>query len=341
MVQDFLALVKKKAKEKPARIVFPETFDPRTLQAVSQIAKEGIARPVLIGNPDKLKKDFLALGLAQDLSPYEIMDMDNDAERRERYAQALFELRKEKGLKLGEARDLVKNRNYFGVMAVKMDEADGLVSGANATTAELLRPALQIIRTKEKFHKVSGFFFMVLEKRLLLFADCVVNIEPNSRELAEIAIDTAQTAKRFGIEPRIAMLSFSTNGSAKHPNADRMREAAKIIQSYRPDLACDGEMQVDAALVPEICAKKFPGSRVPGNANVLIFPNLEAANISYKLVERLGRAHAVGPILQGFQKPINDLSRGCGAEDIVNVAAITSVEAQQTPVETKELPLIL
>lgn len=307
MLKDFLELVRRRARQNPARIVFPETFDERTVKAIEKIKKEGTAVPVVID------------------------EMMKDEKRKKRYADAFFELRKEKGMTLNEAQKLMEDRNYFGVMAVKMNEADGLISGANCPSHETLRPALQIIKTKEKFHKVSGFFFMVLGKRLLLFADCMVNIEPSSHELMEIAIDSAETAKRFGIEPRIAMLSFSTNGSAKHPSVDRVREATQMIRHNRPDLVCEGEMQVDAALVPEVCAKKFPNSRVPGNANVLIFPDLNSANISYKLVQRLGHAQAIGPILQGLQKPINDLSRGCNVDDIVQLAAITSVEAQDTP----------
>lgn len=302
MKQDFLKLVHKYAAEKPARIVFPETNDKRTLEACALIKQEGIARPILID------------------------ELDN-SERRERYAQQFFDLRKEKGMTIEEARRLMNDRNYFGVMAVYADDADGLISGATVASSDTLRPALQIIKTKERFHKVSGFFFMVLENRLLLFADCMVNIEPSSYELAEIAIDSAETALRFGIEPKIAMLSFSTNGSAKHPSADRVREAVQMVRFKRPDLTVEGEMQVDAALVPHICARKFPNSRVKGDANVLIFPNLDSANIAYKLVERLAGASAIGPILQGLQKPINDLSRGCSVEDIVHLAAITSVEA--------------
>lgn len=313
MLNNFLELVRRRARQQPARIVFPETFDERTRKAIEIIRKEGTAIPVAID------------------------EMMKDEKRRERYAQALFDLRKEKGMTMDEARKLTEDRNYFGVMIVKMGEADGLISGANCPSHDTLRPALQIIKTKEKFHKVSGFFFMVLENRLLLFADCMVNIEPNSHELMEIAIDSAETAKRFGIEPRIAMLSFSTNGSSKHPSVDRVREATQMIRYHRPNLACEGEMQVDAALVPEVCARKFPNSRVPGNANVLIFPDLNSANISYKLVQRLGHAQAIGPILQGLQKPINDLSRGCSVDDIVQLAAITSVEAQEINLELKEV----
>lgn len=310
MVQKFLNLVKQKARTNPARIVFPETFDERVKQAVKKISKEKTAIPVLI-------------------------DMKREKYRRKKYAKKLFELRKDKGLTPKEAQKLMSDYNYFGVMMVKMGEADGMISGACSSTADTLRPALQIIKTKERFHKVSGFFFMVLEKRLLLFADCAVNIEPDAHGLADIAIDTAETAKRFGIEPKIALLSFSTNGSTKHPSVDRVREAVKIVNYRRPDLVCEGEMQVDAAINPEVCARKFPLSRVPGNANVLIFPDLDSANISYKLVQRLAGAQAIGPIIQGLQKPINDLSRGCSVDDIVNLAAITSVEAQEMDVKIK------
>lgn len=337
MTQKFLELIKERARRIPARIVFPETQDPRVLKAVSEIVKEGTAYPFLIGNPEKLQRDFKRLGLPADISPYKITDKKECDECMARFSQKFFEIRKDKGMTLAEAKKLMKDPNYFGVMLVKMGGADGMISGSLSPTADVLRPALQIIKTKKKFHKISGFFFMVLGNRLLLFADCAVNIEPNSHDLAEIAIDTAETAKRFGIEPRIAMLSFSTNGSARHPNSDRVREATQMVRHFRPDLICDGEMQVDAALVPEISKLKFPNSHVPGNANILIFPNLEAANISYKLVERLGKAHAVGPIMQGFQKPINDLSRGCSVEDIVSLAAITSIEVQGTRVPTKRI----
>ncbi|MBI5412736.1 phosphate acetyltransferase [Candidatus Peregrinibacteria bacterium] len=335
VAQKFLELVKKQAKCGPARIVFPETEDERTLHAVVRMAKEGLAKPILLGKPAELKKNFQKIGLSQNLDVYEnAIDFKRATKHREVFAKDFFEMRKEKGMTLPVAREFMKNGDYFGIMMVKMGEADGLISGANSPTAALLHPALQIIRTKERFHKVSGFFFMVLENRLMLFADCAVNIEPNSHELAEIAIDTAETAKRFGLEPRIAMLSFSTNGSGKHPNVERVREATQMVRTWRPDLICEGEMQVDAALSPEVCARKMPKSRVPGNANILIFPNLDAANISYKLAERLGHAHAIGPILQGLQKPINDLSRGCSVEDIVYLAAITSVEAQDATIET-------
>lgn len=337
---NFLKLVKKEAKQNPKRIVFPEVFDDRTLPAVMKIVNEGTAIPVLLGKPAAIRADFKKLGLEKqataflDAKKLFLWDID-DAATKERYTKALYKLRKHKGLTEEDARKLVENLNYYAVMMVQMDDADGLITGATSPTSETLRPALQIIKTKEAFHKVSGFFFMVLPEdpcfneggRLLLFADCAVNIEPNSHELAQIAIDTAETAKRFGIEPRIAMLSFSTAGSAHHPQVDRIRESVAMVRHFRPDLVCDGEMQVDAALVPEVAARKYPNATIKGDANILIFPDLDSANIAYKLVERLAHAQAIGPILQGLKKPVNDLSRGCSVEDIVNLAAITTVEA--------------
>lgn len=333
MRKKFLELITKRAKQNPASIVFPETDDKRILKACVQIARRGTTYPVLIGNPQKIEESLQKLEVAHDISQFKIIDMEGNEALRAKYAKRLFELRKEKGMTIKEAEKLMLDRNYFGVMVVEAGDADGLISGACCPSADTLRPALQIIKTKERFHKVSGFFFMMLGDRLLLFADCMVNIEPNSTELADIAIDTAETAKRFGLRPKIAMLSFSTHGSTNHPNAKRVAEATQMVRYRRPDLICEGEMQVDAALVPEIAAKKFPESLIKGDANILIFPNLEAANISYKLVERLAHAKAIGPILQGLRKPINDLSRGCSVDDIVQLAAITSVEAQKKPLD--------
>lgn len=329
---DFISSIKEKAKKLHKKIVFPEAFDDRTLQAIEVIVREELASPILLGKTNVIHEQSKKLNLKIDWSKVEIIDLE-DPKRLEKYALALHELRKEKGLTLDEAKKWVQDRNYFGVMAVQMDEADGLISGANVSTAATVRPALQIIKTKEKFHKVSGIFFMILEKRLLLFADCAVNIEPNSHDLAEIALDTAKTAKRFGIEPKVAMLSFSTNGSAKHPLVDKVREAIAFVRDKRPDLTIDGEMQVDAALVPSIAQRKFPTSKIQGDANVLIFPDLQSANIAYKLVERLAGAKAIGPILQGFKKPVNDLSRGCTFQDIVDLTAFTACEAQELAYE--------
>ncbi len=331
---DFLNIIKAKAKNLQKRIVFPESFDDRTLKAVEVILNEQTARPILLGKAEIIKAQASNLGLNIDWSKVEFIDRE-DPRYLEKYTEELVNARKDKGLTKDQALELLKNHDYFGVMAVQMDDADGMISGAVGTTADTVRPALQIIKTKEKFHKVSGIFFMVLENRLLLFADCAVNIEPNSHELADIALDTAETALRFGIEPKIAMLSFSTNGSAKHPQADKVKEATQMVKYRRPNLIVEGEMQVDAALVPEVCAKKFPKSLVKGDANILIFPDLQAGNIAYKLVERLAGAKAIGPILQGLKKPVNDLSRGCSFHDIADLAAFTACEAQEVNYEIK------
>lgn len=316
-MENFIKKIKKQAQRDPKRIVLPEGFDERVLKATEIILREKTAYPILFGNPQKLKKIAEKNKIKLDWKKLEIIDPQK-SKKRKLYAEALYELRGKKEMTL----------NYFSTMMVHMNDADGMVSGATCSTADTIRPALEIIKTHEKFHKVSGFFFMVLKKRLLLFADAAVNIDPNSHDLVDIAEDTAHTAKKFGIEPLVAFLSFSTNGSASHPFVNKIKEATKMMQYEHPEIPSEGEMQVDAALVPEVCKRKFPDARVCGNANVLIFPNLEAANIAYKLVERLVGAKALGPILQGLKKPINDLSRGCSYQDIVNIVAITSIEAQ-------------
>ncbi len=341
MLQKFLQKIRQQARENPQKIVFPEGCEERVLKAVHQIYQEEIAWPVLLGNPDviKIKADAVTPGLTTLLNAEKIPIINPEKDTRVKtYAQELYRLRKHKDITEKTAAELIHKVNYFGTMMVYMDEVDGMISGTTWPTADTILPALQIIKTKELFHKVSGFFFMVLEERLLLFADCAVTIDPNSHDLADIAIDTAETAKRFGIEPRIAMLSFSTNGSAKHPSADKVKEATAMVKFHHPELKIDGEMQVDAALVPEVASRKYPASSVPGNANILIFPDLEAANISYKLVERLAGAQAIGPILQGLKKPVNDLSRGCKYEDIVNLAAITTIEAQELDYPKQYVP---
>jgi phosphate acetyltransferase len=329
---DFLSIVKRKATQLSKRIVYPETFDERTLRAIEAVLKEKTARPVLLGKKEEMAKHADELKLEIDWSQVEIIDPADPAYR-ERYAKVLYEKRKDKGMTPEEAAKLVQDINYFGVLSVEAGDADGLISGANSSTADTVRPALQIIGTKERFHKVSGIFFMLMENRLLIFADCAINVDPNSHELAEIAIDTAETAKRFGIEPKIAMLSFSTAGSAKHPFTDKVREATQMVRYKRPEIVCDGEMQVDAALVPEIAARKFPKSLIKGDANIMIFPDLQAGNISYKLVERLAKAKAIGPILQGLNKPVNDLSRGCSWRDIADLTAMTACECAEVTFE--------
>lgn len=329
-MRTFIKKIKQKARENPRHIVFPEGTEERVLKAVEIIVREKIAYPILIGNPRSIKTKAEKYGIKIDTKKVEIVDHTR-SKKHDLYAKKLYELRKNKGLSEKQAYETLKKVNYFGTMMVEMDEADGMVSGATWSTGETIRPALEIIKTVEPFHKVSGFFFMVLEKRMILFADAAVNIDPNSHDLVDIAEDTAFTAKKFGIEPRIAMLSFSTNSSARHPFVDKVKEATKMMKYEHPDIPCDGEMQVDAALVPEICKRKFPGAKICGDANILIFPDLQAANIAYKLVERLAGAIAVGPILQGLKKPINDLSRGCSYRDIVDVTAITTIEAQCQP----------
>ena len=325
---DLLRVIKSKAKKIQSYICYPEALDERTLGAMKIILEEQTAKPILIASHKEVEARIKELGLKLDIDRVKIIDPGNK-EIRERYTDELFRLRKEKGMTRDEAAKLMKDPNYVGVMAVHLKEADGMISGAVGTTTMTARPALQIIGTKEKFHKVSGLFFMIFENRLLLFADCAITPDPNSHDLADIAIDTAETAKRFGLTPKIAMLSFSTDGSAKHPMADKMREATALVKDRRPDLMVDGEMQVDAALVPWIGKQKFPDSKVQGDANILIFPDLNAANIAYKLVERLAGAKAIGPMLQGLQKPVNDLSRGCTAEDIADLTAITTCETTE------------
>lgn len=324
---NLVELVKDKARKRKKRIVFPESTEERILRATEIIQKEKLAYPILLGDEKEIMETSRRFGLNINFEKVEIYNPLKKTAQREKYIDEFFKIRKNKGTSEEEARKTMENFDYYGVMMVQKDDADGMVSGTrHASTADTVRPALQIIKTKQKFHKVSGVFFMILEKRLLLFADCAVTIDPNSFDLAGIGEDTAETARRFGLDPRVAFLSFSTKGSTKHPMSQKMAEATAILRDKRPDLPVDGELQVDAALVPWIAEKKCPGSSLKGNANVLIFPDIQAANIAYKLVQRLGGAQAIGPILQGLQKPINDLSRGCSVSDIVNLTAFTACE---------------
>jgi phosphate acetyltransferase len=316
--------IKAKAKANPRRVVLPESLDERTLRAVEIIIREGLAKPILLGDEGAIRQK--AGSMQVNIEGAQFID-PNKFDKFEQYSQEFFKLRKHKNITIEKARETLKDVNYLGTMMVQMGDADGLVSGATHTTADTLRPALQIIKTHEKFHKVSSLFLMMLQDRLLVFADAAIEIDPDAKDLADIAIDTVQTAKKFGIQPKVAMLSFSTNGSATHPSVEKVQEAVARVKYRMPELIIDGEMQVDAALVPEVSERKFPGSTIKGDANVLIFPNLEAANIAYKLVERLAKAQAIGPIVQGLKKPVNDLSRGCSVQDIVDVVAITAVES--------------
>lgn len=330
----FTEKIWKLAKQESKKIVLPEGDEERNLKAAEIIHKNGIAEVILIGNEAKIKENAKNFGVNVD--GIEIIDPETSAKTSE-YANAFYELRKSKGVTEEKALATVKDPVYYGTMMVKVGDADGLVSGAVHSTGDLLRPGLQIIKTAPGIKVVSSFFVMELpnspygDNGTLLFGDCAVNPNPTAEELASIAISTAENAKSLcNIDPKVAMLSFSTMGSAKHDNVTKVVEATKMAKEARPDLAIDGELQLDAAIVGKVAALKAPNSTVAGNANVLIFPDLQAGNIGYKLVQRFAGAEAIGPICQGFAKPINDLSRGCSAQDIVNVVAITAVQAQNS-----------
>lgn len=328
---DFMSRMKEMAKSDRKRIVLPEGEEIRNLTAASTIHKEGYADIVLLGNEDRIREEAGKNGL--DIEGITIVDPAGSKDF-ERYANEFFELRKKKGVTEEAAREVMKDPMYFGTMMVKTGDADGMVSGAVHTTGDLLRPGLQIVKTAPGINVVSSFFLMQTKTQLgedgtLLFADCAVNPMPDEDQLASIAISTADTAKNLmGFEPRVAMLSFSTKGSADHEVVTKVQNAVKKAKEARPDLNIDGELQADAALVESVGKQKAPGSPVAGKANVLVFPDLQSGNIGYKMVQRFAGAEAIGPICQGFAKPINDLSRGCDAEDIVNVVCITCVQAQ-------------
>ena len=320
-----------KARRNRKRIVLPEGDEPRTVQAAAEINREGIAFPVLLGDPDKIQAEAEKTGA--DISGVELIDPARSP-KREAYAEMLFGLRRAKGLSREDAARLSADPMYFGMLMVKAGDADGLVSGAVHTTGDMLRPALQIIKTRPGISIVSSSFLMncsnpaLGENGLLVYADCVVVPNPTAQELAQIAVSAADTARVLcGIEdPRVAMLSFSTKGSAKHELVDKVREATDIAHKLAPDLMLDGEMQLDAALVPEVGQSKAPGSPVAGRANVLIFPDLQSGNIGYKITQRIGGAECYA-VLQGLASPCNDLSRGCSVQDIVNTVALTAVQA--------------
>jgi phosphate acetyltransferase len=329
---NLLDIVKQNARKHYRRIVLPEGLEERTIKAADEAIKEKIAEVILIGNKDKIfeaAKNFNLKNIDQAI----IVDPVNH-EKKEHYINLMLELRKNKGLTKDEASKLIENPLYLGTLIIKNGDADGEVAGAMNATGDVLRPAFQYVKTKPGISVVSGAFIMILkdkefgEEGLLIFADCAVHPNPNDKELAEIAIATANTTKSIaGFEPRIAMLSFSTKGSAKHEMCDKVISATKIALELDPSLKIDGEMQADAAIIPSIGKSKSPGSEIAGKANVLIFPSLESGNIAYKLVQRLAHAEAIGPILQGMAAPINDLSRGCSVSDIVNLIAITANQA--------------
>ena len=327
----FIDEIKEKAKADLKTIVLPETEDARTYEAAEAILKEGTARLVLIGSEEEIAKNKGSF----DISGAQIVDPAK-SEKTESYIAKLVELRQKKGMTEEQARELLlTNYPYYGVMMVKMGDADGMVSGACHSTADTLRPCLQILKTKPGTKLVSAFFIMVVpdcdmgENGTFVFGDCGLNQNPTPEELAAIAISSAESFKQLvGAEPRVAMLSHSSKGSAKHDDVTKVVEAVKIAKEQAPDLMLDGELQLDAAIVPSVGASKAPDSPVAGKANVLIFPDLDAGNIGYKLVQRLAKAEAYGPMTQGIAAPVNDLSRGCSAKDIEGVVAITAVQCQ-------------
>ena len=329
----FVDLLKERAKKSIKTIVLPETEDMRTLEATDKILKEGVAKIILIGNEEEINKKAAEGGF--DISGAQIVDPET-SDRTQAYIDKFVELRAKKGMTPEKAKEILHTQYpYYGVMMVKMGDADGMVSGACHFIADTLRPCLQILKTKPGTKLVSAFFLMVVPDcdmgadGTFVFADAGLEQNPDPEKLANIAISSADSFTLLvGKEPVVAMLSHSTKGSAKHADVDKVVEATKIAQGLAPELALDGELQLDAAIVPEVGASKAPGSEVAGKANVLIFPDLDAGNIGYKLAQRLGKAEAYGPVTQGIAKPVNDLSRGCSADDIVGVVAITAVQAQ-------------
>ena len=329
---NFIEEIKEKAKKDLKSIVLPETDDLRVLQATERIIKEGFSNVILVGNEEKIKK--LAEENSLNIEGASIVEPAK-SEKYEEYVNKFYELRKSKGITLEQAKEILLDNVYFGMMMVKNEDADGLVSGAAHSTADTLRPALQILKTAPGTKLVSSFFLMIVpdceygENGTFVFSDCGLNQNPTSEELSEIAISSAKSFEQLvGAESKVAMLSYSTYGSAKSELVDKVVEATKILKEKAPDLKADGEMQLDAAIIPEIGQSKAPGSDVAGHANTLIFPDLNAGNIGYKLVQRLAKAEAYGPLCQGIAKPVNDLSRGCSSDDIVGVVALTAVQAQ-------------
>ncbi len=329
----FIENVKSKVKNDIKTIILPESNDIRVLKATQQILKEEFADIILIGNREQINK--LAKENNLDISKAKIVD-PKTSNKFSSYANSFYELRKAKGMTLDKAKEMMNDNVYFGMMMVKQGDGDGLVSGACHSTADTLRPALQILKTAPGTKLVSAFFLMVVpnceygENGAFVFGDCGLNEYPDPEALSEIAISSAKSFEQLvGKEPKVAMLSYSSYGSAHSPLTDKVVEATKLLKEKVPELIADGELQLDAAIIPEIAASKAPGSPLKGEANTLIFPDLDAGNIGYKLVQRFAKAEAYGPLCQGIARPVNDLSRGCSAEDIVGVVAITALQAQE------------
>ena len=329
----FIEEVKKRAKEQIKTIVLPEAEDIRILEATSQILKEQYAKIILVGNQEKIeikaRENKISIQEATIIDP-------NNADNKEEYANQLYELRKHKGMTIEQAKEYIKDPVYYGMLMVKNGKADGLVSGAIHSTSDTLRPALQILKTAPATKLVSAFFVMVVpnceygEKGTFIFADSGLNENPDAESLSEIAISSSKSFKQLvKKEPKVAMLSYSTYGSAKSELTEKVIKATNLVKEKQKDLLVDGELQLDAAIVPEVAKFKAPKSPLKGEANVLIFPNLDTGNIGYKLVQRLAKAEAYGPLCQGIAKPVNDLSRGCSSQDIAGVVAITAVQAQE------------
>ena len=330
---DLLQQIVERAKSNKQRIVLPEATEERTLRAADKVLADELANIILIGNPEEINKLAAEWGL-QNIGKATIIDPETNP-KSEEYATLLAELRKKKGMTIEQARELVKNPLYLGCMIIKTEGADGQISGALSTTGDTLRPALQIIKCSPGITCVSGAMLLITkqpqygENGVVVMGDVAVTPMPDADQLAQIAVCTAQTAKSVAgfADPKVAMLSFSTKGSAKHEVVDKVVEATKLAKERCPELKVDGELQADAALVPSVGSKKAPGSDIAGNANVLVVPCLEVGNIAYKLVQRLGDAIAIGPILQGIARPVNDLSRGCSVDDIYYMVAITACQA--------------
>jgi len=329
---ELLEQIKMNARRHNIRIILPEGNEERTIRAADVVIAEDIERITLLGDPLELRKMADSFGL-KNIERAEIVN-PLDHPKKQQYIDLMVELRKSKGLTREEASKLIENPLYLGVMMIKSGDGDGEVAGARNTTGDVLRPAFQFVKTAPGISVVSGAFIMILKDKefgadgIIVFADGAVHPDPTDRELAEIAVATARTTKTLvGVEPKVALLSFSTMGSAKHPMVDKVVNATRMAKEMAPEFLFEGELQADAALIAAIGQKKAPGSKIAGKANVLIFPNLECGNIAYKLVERLAHAQAIGPVLQGMAAPINDLSRGCSVSDIINVIAITANQA--------------
>ncbi len=315
-----------KAQKSPKKVVYPEGEEENIIRAAHVVYQEGIAKPVLLGNEKIIKKEIERIGF--ELDEFEIINSEN-CDKCDKYADAFFKKRQRRGATLWDSKNLLRKPNYYGAMMVELGDADAMISGYTTSYPNTIRPALQCIGVKEGFKLVSGMYIVIAKKETYFFSDCTVNVNPNAEELAEIAITTSDAVKSFDINPKIAMLSFSNFGSAPYPESTKVKDAVKLVKAKRPDLIADGEMQADTAVVPEIIEKTFPFSEIKGGANVLIFPNLDSANIAYKLMARIGQATVVGPILIGMKKPVHVLQRGATVDDIVNMTAIAVVEASQ------------